>query len=41
VAHVVAPGAKGASSIVRDAIHWRVAGANVAIDLRELFSGLP
>ena len=33
--------AKGTSSIVRDAIRWRVAGADIAIDLREVFSGLP
>ena len=33
--------AKGTSSIVRDAIRWRVADVDVAIDLRQVFSGLP
>jgi Uma2 family endonuclease len=33
--------AKGTSTVVRDAIHWRVAGADIAIDLHEVFSGLP
>jgi Uma2 family endonuclease len=33
--------AKGTSSVVRDAIRWQVAGADIAIDLHEVFSGLP
>ena len=31
---------KGKSSVVRDTIHWRIAGADVAIDLHEVFAGL-
>ena len=32
---------RGATSLVRDVLGWRVAGVDVAIDLREVFSGLP
>ena len=33
--------AKGKSKVVRDVIRWRIAGAEVSIDLDEVFSGLP
>jgi Uma2 family endonuclease len=33
--------AKGKSSVVRDTIRWRIAGADVAINLLEVFAGLP
>jgi Uma2 family endonuclease len=33
--------AKGTSDVLRDTIRWRVAGADIAIDLHELFEGLP
>ena len=33
--------AKGKSNVVRDVIRWRIAGADVSIDLDEVFSGLP
>ena len=33
--------AKGTSRIISDEIRWRVAGVDVAIDLREVFAGLP
>jgi Uma2 family endonuclease len=32
--------AKGKSSVVRDAIRWRIAGADVSVDLHEVFAGL-
>ena len=32
---------KGKSSVVRDTIRWRIAGADVAINLHEVFAGLP
>ncbi|HET9777100.1 MAG TPA: Uma2 family endonuclease [Gemmatimonadaceae bacterium] len=32
--------AKGKSSVVRDRILWRIAGAEVVIDLREAFVGI-
>jgi hypothetical protein len=33
--------AKGKSSVVCDTIRWRIAGADVAINLHEVFAGLP
>ena len=33
--------ATGKSSVVRDTIRWRIAGADVAINLLEVFAGLP
>ena len=33
--------AKGKSSVVRDTIRWRIAGADVDINLVEVFAGLP
>ena len=33
--------AKGKSKVVRDVIRWRISGADVSIDLDEVFSGLP
>ena len=33
--------AKGKSSVVRDTVRWRIAGADVAINLHEVFAGLP
>lgn len=33
--------AKGKSSVVRDTIRWRIAGADVTINLNEVFAGLP
>jgi Uma2 family endonuclease len=33
--------AKGKSTVVRDTIRWRIAGADVAINFHEVFAGLP
>jgi Uma2 family endonuclease len=33
--------AKGKSTVVRDTVRWRIAGADVAINLHEIFAGLP
>lgn len=33
--------AKGKSDVVRDTVHWRIAGADVVINLHEVFAGLP
>jgi Uma2 family endonuclease len=32
--------AKGKSTVVRDTVRWRIGGAEVVIDLREVFAGL-
>jgi Uma2 family endonuclease len=32
---------KGKSSVVRDTVRWRIAGADVDISLHEVFAGLP
>jgi Uma2 family endonuclease len=32
---------KGKSSVVRDTVRWRIAGADVDINLHEVFAGLP